>query len=65
MASEQVGERDTVALMVSDWIWEENLRPFLEVTSWLAGYEFDDPDWDAVTVGLAQADRETTNPSNT
>jgi hypothetical protein len=43
--------------MVSDWIWHENLRPFLEVVSWLTGYSFDDLDWDAITVGLDEAER--------
>jgi hypothetical protein len=48
---------DTVAFMVSDWVWYENLRPFLEVVSWLTGYSFDDLDWDAITVGLVEAER--------
>lgn len=36
-------------------MYEQSLRPFLEATSWLAGYAFDDLDWDAATVGLERA----------
>jgi len=43
--------------MVADWVWHENLRPFLEVASWLVGYSFDDLDWDAITVGLEESQR--------
>jgi len=42
--------------MVSDWVYESNLRPFLEAVSWLVGYGFDDLDWEAVTFGLQRAD---------
>ena len=42
--------------MVSDWVYESNLRPFLEAVSWLVGYGFDDLDWEAVTAGLQRAD---------
>ena len=41
--------------MVTDWVYESNLRPFLEAVSWLVGYAFDDLDWEAVTFGLQQA----------
>jgi hypothetical protein len=42
---------------VSGWIWDENLRPFLEVISQLAGYAFDDLDWDAISWGVAEAEQ--------
>jgi hypothetical protein len=38
--------------MESTWIFEENLRAMFEHASYLVGYEFDDLDWDAVTLGL-------------
>jgi hypothetical protein len=41
--------------MIQDSIKRANLRPFLEVVSWLAGYRFDDRDWEAITVGLSGA----------
>jgi hypothetical protein len=42
-------------VLLRDWIYEHNLRPFLEALSWLEGCAFDQLDWDAVTFGLAQA----------
>jgi hypothetical protein len=39
-------------------ILEENLRAMCEHASFLVGYEFDDLDWDAVTVGLRGTDVE-------
>src|SRR5206468_992400 len=40
------------------WIWEHNLRPMFEFTSILVGYDFDDADWDAITVGVADTEVE-------
>ena len=48
---------DPATFVVEGWIWKKNLRPFLEVASQLAGYGFDDLDWDAITVGVAEAAR--------
>jgi hypothetical protein len=45
-----------VRTVVCEWVYESNLRPFLEAVSWLAGYGFDDLDWEAVTFGLQRAD---------
>jgi hypothetical protein len=38
--------------MVSGWVFDSNLRPFLECLSVDAGYDFDDDDWMAVHFGL-------------
>ena len=51
-----MGSLATVDL--KDWIFEENLRPWLEVLSQIVGYEFDDLDWDAVRGGITGTDVE-------
>ena len=43
--------------MIGGWINSENFRPFLEVTSQLVGYDFNDLDWDAISLGTAEAER--------
>ena len=36
----------------SGWIFEENLRPFLEVLSRFVGYSLDEDDWTAISHGV-------------
>jgi hypothetical protein len=43
---------------LKDWIFGENLRPWLEILSAVVGYDFDDTDWDAVDAGIATTDSE-------
>jgi hypothetical protein len=42
--------------MTAGWIWVRNVKPFLELLSWVAGYKFDDSDWLAVATGLEDTD---------
>ena len=37
---------------VSGWIYEENLRPFLEALSWFVGYSSNEDDWVAISHGV-------------
>jgi AcrR family transcriptional regulator len=39
-------------VLAAGWIWLENLRVFLELTSHYVSYSFDDSDWQAVRTGL-------------
>jgi len=43
---------------MKDWIFEENLRPWLEIVASIVGYAFEAEDWDAVHFGLANTDSE-------
>ncbi|MDX3075833.1 hypothetical protein [Streptomyces sp. MI02-7b] len=43
---------------IDGWIWSRNLRPFLEVLSRFAGYEFDDTDWRTVEAAVQDTDDE-------
>ena len=45
-------------VVVKNWIYEENLRPMLDFASGLAGYDFGDLDWDALTLGARETDVE-------
>jgi hypothetical protein len=42
--------------MVADWIYEDNLEPFVTALSWLASYTIDDDDWQAIKTGLLKTD---------
>jgi hypothetical protein len=43
---------------VETWIHgAEEIRPWCELIAEVVGYSFDDLDWDAVTAGMANADR--------
>ena len=42
--------------MVADWIWQDNLEPFLTTLSWIVGYTIDDDDWQAIKTGLLETD---------
>ncbi len=39
-------------VLAASWIWLENLRLFLELTSHYVSYNFDDSDWQAIQTGL-------------
>jgi hypothetical protein len=45
--------------MMKDWIWEENLEAFVQVTARLAAYSsFDEDDWAAIQFGIRDTDVE-------
>jgi hypothetical protein len=44
--------------MVSGWILEVNLRPFLTALGWFVGYDFDEDDWTAIHWGIKDTDVE-------
>jgi hypothetical protein len=44
--------------MITDWVCEQNLKPFVEILSMYAGYDFDDGDWTAVEFGITDTDVE-------
>jgi hypothetical protein len=44
--------------MVTDWVFDSNLRPFLTVLGWVTGYAFDANDWEAVAHGVRESDAE-------
>lgn len=41
---------------VGGWVFEDNVRNFMEHLSAYVGYSFDDSDWLAVATGLADTD---------
>ncbi|MFD7916837.1 hypothetical protein ACFV30_40145 [Streptomyces sp. NPDC059752] len=46
---------------VGGWIWERNLRSFLELLAHYAGYGFDATDWETVALALEATDDERTD----
>ncbi len=44
--------------MLTNWVFDENLRPFLASLGWFVGYDFDPDDWTAVGVGIEATDQE-------
>jgi hypothetical protein len=38
--------------MIGGWVFDENLRPFLETVGALASYRLDEDDWIAIEYGL-------------
>ncbi|WP_030960698.1 hypothetical protein [Streptomyces sp. NRRL S-378] len=46
---------------VGGWIWERNLRSFLELLSQYVGYGFDATDWETVALALEATDDERTD----
>jgi hypothetical protein len=44
--------------VVAGWIFEENLRPFVEMVAYVAGYVFDEDDWTAIHFGVQDTDSE-------
>jgi hypothetical protein len=45
-------------LMVANWIFLENLRPFLESLAWFSGYTFGPDEWIAIRDGIQDTDEE-------
>ncbi|GEB57198.1 hypothetical protein [Streptomyces gardneri] len=43
---------------VGGWIWERNLRSFLELLSFYVGYGFDATDWETVALAVEATDDE-------
>ncbi|MFD4939488.1 hypothetical protein [Streptomyces virginiae] len=43
---------------VGGWIWERNLRSFLELLSHYVGYAFDATDWETVALAVEATDDE-------
>lgn len=43
-------------ITINTWIWQNNLRLFLERLSALIGYGFDSWDWDAIRFGIRDTD---------
>lgn len=43
---------------ISNWIYEENLHPFMTALGWICGYSFDEDDWTAVSFGTRSADQD-------
>lgn len=43
---------------IQNWIYEENLNPFLTALAWICGYHFDEDDWTAVRFGARSADED-------
>jgi hypothetical protein len=43
---------------MNTWIYEDNLRAWLELVAGIVGYKFDELDWDAVRAGVADTDSE-------
>ncbi len=41
-----------------DWIFEDNLKPFLISIGWFIEYEFDEDDWIAIRYAIARTDQE-------
>lgn len=46
---------------VGGWIWERNLRSFLELLSHYVGYGFDATDWETVALAIETTDDEQAN----
>ncbi|MEU6212796.1 hypothetical protein ABZ891_23215 [Streptomyces sp. NPDC047023] len=46
---------------VDGWIWEHNLRSFLELLSHYVGYGFDATDWETVALAVEATDDERTD----
>ncbi len=44
--------------MVADWIWQDNLEPFLTALSWVVDYSMDEGDWQAIKTGILETDGE-------
>ncbi|MFD9098531.1 hypothetical protein [Streptomyces collinus] len=43
---------------ITGWIWNRNLRAFLELLSLYAGYAFDVLDWETIEAGVQDSDDE-------
>src|SRR4051812_26294018 len=45
-----------MSFMVTDWIFDDNLKAFLTALGWIAGYPFGPDDWEAVSCGVREND---------
>ncbi len=43
---------------MTDWVFAENLRPFLQSIGWFVGYDLDPDDWTAICHGIESTDQE-------
>jgi hypothetical protein len=43
---------------LADWVFAENLRPFLLSLGWFVGYDLDEDDWTAIRSGIETTDQE-------
>ncbi|MFE9499063.1 hypothetical protein [Streptomyces collinus] len=43
---------------ITGWIWDRNLRAFLDLLSLYSGYAFDELDWEAIEAGVQDTDDE-------
>jgi hypothetical protein len=44
--------------MLADWVFAENLRPFLLSLGWFVGRDLDEGDWTAIRYGIEATDQE-------
>jgi hypothetical protein len=44
--------------MIRNWIYEDNLHPFLTVLSWIVEYAFDPDEWMAIRFGIEETNDE-------
>ena len=44
--------------MLANWVFADNLRPFLLSLGWFVGYAFDEDDWSAIRRGIEGTDEE-------
>ena len=44
--------------MLANWVFEENLRPFLLSLSWFVDYDFAPDDWTVIRYGVEASDQE-------
>lgn len=44
-----------------NWVWDSNVRRFIEWTSRWTGYDFDESDWQAIETGLRSTDADDPN----
>ena len=43
-------------MLVKTWIFEDNLRPFLQTLAWLVDYAFSEEDWMAISYEIEDPD---------
>jgi hypothetical protein len=44
--------------MLVNWVFEENLRPFLLTLGWFVGHDLGEDDWTAIRHGIEATDQE-------
>jgi len=45
---------------IANWIWSDNLRPFVDVLAWLCEYDLADGEWDTISHGVNESDSDAT-----